>query len=482
MEWEERGGNYVLYQYFRRPSFPSPGQGNTGKATVRRRLGIKSTVAFSLLLALLLTLSTVTFAAGSDPIYLGFTSDVHDQTERLRTWIDNLKPSAPTLDRMIFGGDYPDRMKENTSWTIAQQCVAIVQAAFDPNTPCVLVRGNHDKQDGNYAQGLVYNGDDYAVYAMDVDSSAFTSWSFFKSDIDELAAELDRIDASKPVFVASHIPIHYYSGRTIGNADALLTVLNRHENVIFLWGHNHTVNDPYYGKVMTEGFKIKTTSSGAEQAINFTYLAHGSILDGNYGAYGLLAALAEDGDDTKIDFSFKDLDGEAVSGGSVIIGGDAASGNIDSVALTGIRVPKTGETPDTTATTSSNKYTASAVSWDPADSPFAADTAYTASVTLTAKSGYNFTASTEATINGNDATNVTLDTEDTLIVSYTFPKTSAASGTTYQLTSSLESGETYVIVAQSGSDYYALTNATASSNFLAATSVKVQNDAVVASD
>jgi len=45
---------------------------------------------------------------------------------------------------------------------------------------------------------------------------------------------------------------------------------------------------------MTEGFKIKTTSSGAEQAINFTYLAHGSILDGNYGAYGLLAALAED--------------------------------------------------------------------------------------------------------------------------------------------------------------------------------------------
>jgi len=104
---------------------------------------------------------------------------VHDQTERLRTWIDNLKPSAPTLDRMIFGGDYPDRMKENTSWTIAQQCVAIVQAAFDPNTPCVLVRGNHDKQDGNYAQGLVYNGDDYAVYAMDVDSSAFTSWSFF---------------------------------------------------------------------------------------------------------------------------------------------------------------------------------------------------------------------------------------------------------------------------------------------------------------
>jgi len=53
----------------------------------------------------------------------------------------------------------------------------------------------------------------------------------------------------------------------------------------------------------------------------------------------------------------------------VIIGGDAASGNIDSVALTGIRVPKTGETPDTTATTSSNKYTASAVSWDPADSP-----------------------------------------------------------------------------------------------------------------
>ena len=33
-------------------------------------------------------------------------------------------------------------------------------------------------------------------------------------------------------------------------------------------------------------------------------------------------------------------------------------------------------------------------------------------------------------------------------------------GTTYQMATSLEAAETYVIVAQSGSDYYALTNAT----------------------
>jgi len=38
-----------------------------------------------------------------------------------------------------------------------------------------------------------------------------------------------------------------------------------------------------------------------------------------------------------------------------------------------------------------------------------------------------------------------------------------------------------VIVAQSGSDYYALTNAAANTNFLAGTSVTVQNDKVVAS-
>ena len=51
--------------------------------------------------------------------------------------------------------------------------------------------------------------------------------------------------------------------------------------------------------------------------------------------------------------------------------------------------PNTGEIPDTTATTSSYKYTLSPVSWNPADNPFAADTTYTASVTLSAAAGYN---------------------------------------------------------------------------------------------
>ena len=44
----------------------------------------------------------------------------------------------------------------------------------------------------------------------------------------------------------------------------------------FLWGHNHTVKDPYYGKVLVKGDKIITRIGGAEQAISFTYLSYGA--------------------------------------------------------------------------------------------------------------------------------------------------------------------------------------------------------------
>ncbi len=60
-----------------------------------------------------------------------------------------------------------------------------------------------------------------------------------------------------------------------------------------------------------------------------------------------------------------------------------------------------------------------AVTWDPADSTFAKNQAYKASVTLSADSGYKFTDSTTATINGKTAT-VTLNGDGTLKAEYTF--------------------------------------------------------------
>ena len=127
-------------------------------------------------------------------------------------------------------------------------------------------------------------------------------------------------------------------------------------------------------------------------------------------------------------------------------GGDTPSEDtaIPSVALT-VTAPTIGATPATTATTTTTGVVANpAVTWDPADSTFAKNQAYKASVTLSADSGYKFTDSTTATINGKTAT-VTLNGDGTLKAEYTFDaiKLTGISSNTTGLTSSFAPNDSY---------------------------------------
>lgn len=338
----------MFWQYFKKPGLSGLGHNNTDKDTVKHRGNKRFTALFSLMLALMLVLSTITCAA-LDPIYLGFTSDVHSNTSDLTTWIESLKEKRPTLDRMIFGGDYAERLTTNgaTVAGIAQQCVDIVKAKY-PDTPCVLVRGNHDPANELYNKGIVYDGSDYAVYALDSAGTSYMDYqgAFKDGEINDLSNFLGGYSSSKPVFVVAHHPIHFYGGgfqdRITDNATELLTALNEHENVIFLWGHNHTVSDPYYGQVKTKDNEITTTKNGTPQPINFTYLSYGAMLNGheNGNAYGLLGTISEVNNGTKIDFDYKNLSGDTVSDGSVIITGGGTGG--PSYQL--VNSPQSGET------------------------------------------------------------------------------------------------------------------------------------------
>ena len=127
-------------------------------------------------------------------------------------------------------------------------------------------------------------------------------------------------------------------------------------------------------------------------------------------------------------------------------GGDTPSEDtaIPSVALT-VTAPTIGATPATTATTTTTGVVANpAVTWVPADSTFAKNQAYKASVTLSADSGYKFTDSTTATINGKTAT-VTLNGDGTLKAEYTFDaiKLTGISSNKTGLTSSFAPNDSY---------------------------------------
>ena len=104
---------------------------------------------------------------------------------------------------------------------------------------------------------------------------------------------------------------------------------------------------------------------------------------------------------------------------------EATRSSISSVAITDIETPAANTALDTSAScaTTGVSSTTPQITWTPSDSTAGYNTSYTASITLTADTGYKFVDSTTATINGNTATSVNKNADGTLTVTYAFPAT-----------------------------------------------------------
>lgn len=98
---------------------------------------------------------------------------------------------------------------------------------------------------------------------------------------------------------------------------------------------------------------------------------------------------------------------------------------ISSVAITDIATPVSNTALDAEAScvTEGVSSTTPQITWTPSDSTAGYNTSYTASITLTAATGYEFTDSTTATVLDNNATSITKNTDGTLTVTYDFPAT-----------------------------------------------------------
>lgn len=104
--------------------------------------------------------------------------------------------------------------------------------------------------------------------------------------------------------------------------------------------------------------------------------------------------------------------------------GETEKKEIKNVEITGIDTPVAGTALDTSAVSDTVGISAvSAVTWTPNDETADYSTTYTASVTLTPSAGYVFTASSTAFVNGNAATSVKFNNDNTLTVTYQFAAT-----------------------------------------------------------
>ena len=120
---------------------------------------------------------------------------------------------------------------------------------------------------------------------------------------------------------------------------------------------------------------------------------------------------------------------------------------INIAAIPGVTAPVTGATPVTTITETA-QYTGT-VAWSGSPSTFASNTAYTATITLTAKAGYTLTGvgANFFTVAGATATNPA----NSGVITAAFPSTLAGAATKYIVTSSTNSpaaGSNVTITAQ----------------------------------
>ena len=299
----------------------------------------KRLLALLLMLMMVLSMLGITSAYAAGEHYIGFTSDTHNSNTS-GEGADNLKKFLQVvnsdigkkLEYMGFCGDHGDSGKSGSSyWSLVQAVIDVVDSS-DYVDDYIFINGNHEWYNGSVnsstnstAKLMTWSGksfehDDYVIYTLGSTDGDMTG-SFETSEITKLDEYLKTVDKSKPVFVMSHYPLHSYSSRSSKNADALIQVLNEYPNVVFLWGHNHSVSDTYYDNIYKAGSVIKTSTS---QTIKFTYAAAGHMDGGSWGgvdARGLLVKV--DGSD--VTFTYYDTDGK--TGSSVTV--DVSKGTSD---------------------------------------------------------------------------------------------------------------------------------------------------------
>lgn len=417
--------------------------------------------------------------------YILFTSDIHryaylsdDLIKSANDYIGKTN-SGESVGLVAFGGDYG-----NETTMYSDIMTTLNTAVKNNNAAPVYIKGNHEgsvsDEDFRALTGMPRIGEtavnnDYYFYSFGAYNG---TQQFLGDDITALDTYLST-HTDKPAFVISHFPIHYYNARRSSkNADKLIEVLNKYPNVVFLWGHNHTEQDPDYATIRTAGDVIRYGATADKSAeINFTYANLGALRDGINGANGLLAKVSGN----TVTFSYISLELETLdatttdknsnknsvkisNGYSITSVTDVNTApDIKSIAIANlyIDVPLVDKSPSETAACYSSRFTAGKISWSSGGTALNGksdfDTAYCATVTLTPVSGYSFDKNSKVNVNkeyigpmtsaDTYGAGVTFNSDGTVTAAYTFGATVKKNTKSYGSTSSLEEGASYILAS-----------------------------------
>lgn len=262
----------------------------------------------ALLLALVMMLSllpTSVLATGSEPTVVIAGSDFQNSSgheagaQTVTDILTQMQNAGYTeADGFLFCGDYSYGYNQAEAGINAlKNAVTGIYSTLE-DSRMVFVEGNHDEAS---ASGLATSGAqdaaEYGVYVINEDDYMWynSSETTIQNTANALDAYLDvKVEEGyqKPIFVVSHLPLHYSMRTLKGGGDGkyanyIFDVLNEAGaaglNIIFLYGHDHSNGwDDYLGGAavyLAKGDKINIAQSSTtvfkEETLNFTYMNAG---------------------------------------------------------------------------------------------------------------------------------------------------------------------------------------------------------------
>ena len=179
--------------------------------------------------------------------------------------LTQIQKDYTSVDGFLFAGDY-DQDNHNSNTEVTKGITALMQAVQDKYTNInyentILVQGNHDNAHNNIDATGGHDFAGYGTFVLNEDDypDGKGSASGVQSLADNLTEYLNgRLETApnKPVFVVSHLPLHY-SYRTYNNGngvyaeylyDAMYAAAEKGLTIFFLFGHNHSGDhDSYLG-------------------------------------------------------------------------------------------------------------------------------------------------------------------------------------------------------------------------------------------
>ena len=264
-------------------------------------------------------LATVFAASDFQPKVVGAskaTPDIEAGKANLNAIIDAMQADGYThMDGALLAGDYTATSGENNEAPSKEGMDAVYSVLTSQWTTlndanAVFAQGNHDSNayltENSHLDPFGANDQsEYGVFVIHEDNFPYksgatndTSGAITQATAAALESYLeDKVENKygKPVFVVSHLPLHY-SYRTMKSntkdniwAKYIFDVLNEYGqqlNIFFLFGHNHSNDyDSYVGGsaiYMTEGDSLLVPNLGsdtdfAEYTLNFTYMNTGYL-------------------------------------------------------------------------------------------------------------------------------------------------------------------------------------------------------------